>query len=76
MDELFLIPQPAQTAPPFAIATIGTVSVAGCTLILEGQNTATAKSYRRLSSYAPTAGDRVLCARLSGSLVILGKITE
>lgn len=61
---------------PLSLATIGAWSSGvGATLIFDGQTAATAKRYKRLSTYTPTAGDRVLVAKISGSYVILGKIS-
>ena len=55
-------------------ATVGGVTAEGVTLILPGQTEATTKPYRRLASASVAAGDRVLCARDSGTIVVLGKI--
>lgn len=61
---------------PLYLATVGSYTAgAGATLIFDGQTTATTKRYKRLASYTPAAGDRVLVAKISGSYVILGKIT-
>lgn len=54
------------------LAKAGTVSESGVTLILPGQTAATAKSYKILQGVAVAAGDMVLCARVSGTYVILG----
>lgn len=50
------------------------VTAEGVTLILPGSTQATQKHYRRLASASVAAGDRVLCARDSGTIVVLGKI--
>ena len=60
---------------PLYLATVGSYTTAGVALIFDGQTTATTKRYKRLASYTPAAGDRVLVAKISGSYVILGKIT-
>lgn len=73
MDELFLQPE-AKSAGVLYLATIGAVSTGGVTLIFDGQTAATAKEYRRLASYSPEPGDRVLAAKMSGTFVVLGKI--
>ena len=58
------------------MAEVGAVSPAGATLVLPGQETATQKSYKRLASESELwPGDLVLCARVSGTYVVLGKIT-
>lgn len=75
MDELFSIaPQPS-AREPLMLATVGSVSAAGTTLILDGQTAATTKRYKRVvTGQTLAAGDRVLVARISGTFVILGKI--
>ena len=75
MDELFIVKTQKRFEPLLYLATVGAVTSSGVTLIFDGQTTATAKSYKRLSSYSPTAGDRVLVAKMSGSYVVLGAIT-
>lgn len=57
------------------LATVGSVSSAGTTLILDGQTSATTKRYKRVvTGQTLAAGDRVLVARISGTYLILGKI--
>lgn len=57
------------------LATVGSVSAAGTTLILDGQTAATTKRYKRVvTGQTLAAGDRVLVARISGTFVVLGKI--
>jgi len=75
LDELFSIaPQPS-AREPLMLATVGSVSAAGTTLILDGQTAATTKRYKRVvTGQTLAAGDRVLVARISGTFVILGKI--
>lgn len=64
-----------QTGGPLIVAAVGAVSASGTTLILPGQTAATQKKYRRLASAGSLApGDLALCARVSGTYVILGKI--
>lgn len=55
-------------------AKAAAVTAEGVTLILPGQTEATRKAYRRLSSASVAVGDMVLCARDSGTIVVLGKI--
>ena len=55
-------------------ATAAEITAEGVTLILPGQTQATRKPYRRLASASVAAGDRVLCARDSGTIVVLDKI--
>ena len=55
-------------------AQAAAVTADGVTLIMPNQTQPTRKAYRRLASATITAGDRVLCARDSGTIVVLGKI--
>lgn len=59
---------------PYIVATVADVSAEGVALILPGQTSATQKRYKRLASASVGAGDPVLCARVSGTIVVLGKI--
>jgi len=45
------------------------------TIIFDGESVASIKAYPYLSSYTPTAEDRVLIAVVGHSAVVLGKIT-
>jgi hypothetical protein len=56
------------------IATVASVESDGTTLILPGTTTPTQKHYKRLASASFAAGDRVLCYRVSGSIIIDDKI--
>ena len=46
----------------------------GVLLILPGQTTPTQKGAKRLASATVAAGDRVLCVRTYGTIVVLDKI--
>jgi hypothetical protein len=56
------------------IATIASVESDGASLILPGTTTPTQKHYRRLASASFVVGDRVLCYRVSGTIIIDDKI--
>ena len=43
-------------------------------IVFDGETTASTKQYPYLAPYAPTAGDRVLLAKVAGSYVIMGKV--
>lgn len=60
----------------FKLATVKSVNSAGVTVILDGETTTTSQRFTRLESAAIAAGDRVLLAAVSGSYVVLGKITR
>ena len=55
-------------------AVVEEITAEGVTLILPGQTEATHKAYNRLASATVAAGDQVLCARDSGTIMVLGKI--
>lgn len=59
---------------PLTLATVGTVSAEGVTLILPGADEPTQAHYPRLASAAVAAGDIVIIARVSGTIVVLDKI--
>ena len=69
-------PEKSAEAPagPLTIATVGTVSTEGVTLILPGAAEPTQAHYPRLASAAVVAGDIVIIARVSGAWVVLGKL--
>lgn len=73
MNDLFLQPK-LNDNPSFYLATVGSTNSSGVTLIFDGTSTATTKRYKRLASYSPTANDRVLAVKISGTYVVLGKI--
>ena len=70
------LPDKAEAAStgPLTLATVGTVSAAGVTLVMPGATEATQAHYPRLSSAALSAGDAVIIARVSGTWVVLGKL--
>lgn len=43
-------------------------------IVFDGDTSASGKAYPYLSSYTPSANDRVLIANVGGSHVVLGKI--
>lgn len=48
----------------------------GAKIRIDGEETATEKSYLWLAPYRPAVGDRVLIEEVGGQYVILGKVTE
>lgn len=62
------------TPDQLRLATVGTVTAAGVTLILPGASQATQKHYPRLASASVSAGDAVIIAKISGTWVVLGKL--
>lgn len=56
------------------VAIAADVDETGISLTIPGQGT-TQKHYKRLSSASISGGDIVLCAQVSGTYLVLGKIT-
>ena len=76
LDELLGISRNSQDAPQLLLATVGTVTSSGATLNINGAG-ATATRYKHVvTGQSLTAGDLVLVARISGSYVIVGRITN
>lgn len=48
----------------------------GITILIDGEDEPTTKKYNYLSSYSPTADDRVLVEEAGDSYVIIGKVTD
>lgn len=48
----------------------------GVTLIIDGEDAPTTKSYYILKSYNPTVGDRVMIQEISGTYVVLGQVSK
>lgn len=58
------------------LGTIGSYTAGqGVTLIIDGEDAPTTKSYYILKSYNPTVGDRVMIQEISGTYVVLGQVT-
>ena len=58
---------------PFVLATVSTVVSGKVTLLIGAETVDTGQRYEKLSSYTPTVNDRVLCAKIANTLVVLGK---
>jgi hypothetical protein len=58
----------------FAVGTVVSVSTSGVSVAIEGDGTSSAKKYKRNLDVAFSAGDRVLCVRISGTYVIVCRI--
>lgn len=56
------------------LATVGSSSTAGATLIFDGTDTPTTKRYKRATNQGLSSGTRVLVAKISGTYIILAKI--
>lgn len=63
----------AAPAGPLTLATVGTVSEEGVTLILPGATEPTQAHYPNFSSSSLASGDSVIISRVSGTWVVMGK---
>lgn len=69
------VPKSEGSETGFFLATVATADSGGITFIPDGQNTATQKKYKMVAAGPlPSAGDRVVVMRLSGSCLVLGVI--
>lgn len=76
-DEYFPEQGTAELPSSLLLAKVGSyTSGSGITLIFDGQTAATTKRFKRLSTYTPSAGARVLVAKIGGSYVILGAVVN
>lgn len=57
----------------FRMATVTAVSSGQPYLTFYGETTQRSKVYKRLSSYSPTVNDTVVCVKINGTYLILGK---
>lgn len=75
MIDLFTRPLKATPEPPqLSLATVGVKYTDGVSLIFPGQSAATEKHYKCNTAVTLASGDRVLIARVSGSVVVICKI--
>ena len=56
------------------VATVADVSASGVSLLLPEATAPTQTYYQRLASASVAVGDLVLCLRVSGTIVVVGKI--
>jgi hypothetical protein len=64
-----------KTDKTFSLGTISSTHTSGRPKVLfDGDTVVSAKQYPYLSSYTPSANDRVLLVNVGGSHVIVGKI--
>ena len=59
---------------PVRLGTISDLRQDGPIVLLDGETIPASRPYRRLDSYAPAIGDRVLLIRAGRSWIIAGKI--
>lgn len=62
------------TDTPFKMGTVDSLFPDGSPKVkFDGETTPSQKKYKRLASYTPSVGDRVVIASVSGTYVVLGK---
>lgn len=70
-EEKRLEKQVGGTAAEHRIATVQSVSGGKAVLLFDGEDAASTKPYKTNADVTFAAGDRVLCARVSGSYVVM-----
>ena len=58
----------------FWLGKVDSVSGGLPAILFDGEETASGKLYAKLDSYSPSAGDRVILAKVSGTYIVLGKV--
>ena len=74
MFEATRSPQAGAAGGEWLTAEVSSVDADGVHLIIAGQNTPTQKGSLRLASAVVAVGDRVLCLRAFGTIVVLDKL--
>lgn len=70
-----LLGEMGDSSKPFTLGVIDPAYSSGRPrVIFDGDEVVSQKAYSYLSSYTPTANDRVILANIAGTHVILGKI--
>lgn len=63
--------------PEFYLATVTGTTASGVKIRLDGESAAMTKAYKFIATgVALSANDRVLCIKIAGTFVVLGKITN
>jgi len=74
MFEATRSPKAGAAGGEWLTAEVSSVDADGVHLILAGQNTPTQKGSLRLASAVVSVGDRVLCLRAFGTIIVLDKL--
>jgi hypothetical protein len=65
----------AKGEAPFSLGKVSSTHSSGRPqIVFDGEDSASSKRYPYLSSYTPSANDRVLLVNVGGSHVVVGKI--
>lgn len=57
---------------PFRMAKVISYTTTTAVVQFDGESAASTKAYKRIYGITITTGDRVLCAKVSGSYVVIG----
>ena len=68
------MPREGDSGGDSIVATVADVSASGVSLLLPEATAPTQTYYQRLASASVAVGDLVLCLRVSGAIVVIGKI--
>lgn len=58
----------------FRMATVVSATESTAKVKFDGDDTSSAKEFKRLCGVSVSAGDRVLCAKISGTYIVLGTV--
>lgn len=75
MNNAFVQPAPAQKSD-VALAKVIATATGGVQLQFDGDAEPRQGTYKVLQSYTPAVGDDIICVKLSGTYIVLGKITR
>lgn len=62
-----------KTRSPFRLGTV-TGTTGGVQVQFDGESATSPKAYKRLGSYTPTVGNRVILARVGSTWVVMGAV--
>lgn len=68
------MPREGDSGGDSIVATVADVSASGVSLLLPEATAPTQTYYQRLASASVAVGDLVFCLRVSGTIVVIGKI--
>lgn len=73
-EEQQLNPEKKQT--PFRMAVVVSFTQSKAVVKFDGEENNSGKEYKRIYGNTITVGDRVLCAKMNGTYIVLGAIRE
>ncbi len=76
MSENLFVADKNKAESPFAIAKVDTVHDDGLQLIFYGESAPSQMHYKMLQTCSAGPGETVLCAKASGTYVVLGPISQ